>query len=146
MSTAAKLAVAGILFVAATAYLAYQGAAGSWQYYLTAEECLSDSASLAGSRLRVAGQVASGSLQIEADRTQARFSLGATARALPVVCRGLLPDNLAEGMEVLVEGRLDDSGSLQSEKVLTRCAGKYERKKGSASANASTALASEAIP
>ena len=45
---------------------------------------------------------------------------------LKVVCSGPLPDNLAEGIAVLVEGRLDDGGLLHGEKVLTRCASKYQ--------------------
>jgi cytochrome c-type biogenesis protein CcmE len=37
-----------------------------------------------------------------------------------------LPDNLAEKMAMVVEGRLDDSGTLHGDKVLTRCASKYQ--------------------
>jgi cytochrome c-type biogenesis protein CcmE len=37
-----------------------------------------------------------------------------------------VPDNLAEDMEVVVEGTLREPDCLDGDKVLTRCAGKYE--------------------
>ncbi len=43
-----------------------------------------------------------------------------------MACSGRLPDNLAEGMEVVVEGRFEPSGVLSGDTVLTRCASKYE--------------------
>jgi cytochrome c-type biogenesis protein CcmE len=37
-----------------------------------------------------------------------------------------LPDNLKEDIDVVVEGRLNESGALQGDRVLTRCASKYQ--------------------
>ena len=70
------------------------------------------------------------------DRTQASFALEGDGANLKVVCPGPLPDNLAEGIAVLVEGRLDDAGLLHGEKVLTRCAGKYQSRPPTATAQA----------
>ena len=128
MTGGKKLALLGLLIVGVTGWFVWQGAAGSWQYYLTADECLDGGTSLQESRLRVSGKVAAGSLQAAPDRTSATFSLQGTDRLLPVACSGPLPDNLAENIEVVVEGRLDDSGLLRGDKVLTRCASKYQRK------------------
>ena len=52
-----------------------------------------------------------GSLVIAPDRQEARFSLSEQGSQLPVVCKGPLPDDLspAKPMEVVVEGRLEDS-------------------------------------
>jgi cytochrome c-type biogenesis protein CcmE len=44
---------------------------------------------------------------------------------LKVICSGPLPDNLAEDMDVVVEGRLEEPDLLRGDKVLTRCASKY---------------------
>jgi cytochrome c-type biogenesis protein CcmE len=126
MTTGKKLAIGGALVVGLTAYMAYRGVSASWQYYLTADQCLAESASLAGHRLRVSGRVAAGTLAIDRDRARASFALEETGKKLKVVCSGPLPDNLAEGIAVLVEGRLDDLGCLHGEKVLTRCASKYQ--------------------
>ena len=106
--------------------MAYLGTTASWQYYLTVDECLSDASELATQRMRVNGKVAVGSLQITPDRQRATFQLCGTNSKLPVNCTGPLPDNLAEDMEVVVEGRLDETGRLQGDQVLTRCASKYE--------------------
>ena len=51
-----KLAIGGVIIAGVTAYLAYRGASATWQYYLTAEECLAERRSLAGQRVRVSGE------------------------------------------------------------------------------------------
>jgi cytochrome c-type biogenesis protein CcmE len=127
MSTGGKLAVGAAVIVGVTGYMAYVGASASWKYYLTVDECLADTAKFAGQRLRVSGQVAAASLRVDSQRSKARFALAGTEGKLPVECSGPLPDNLAEEIEVVVEGRLDPSGRLQGDKLLTRCASKYER-------------------
>ena len=131
MTTGRKLVIGGVVVAGLTAYMAYRGASASWQYYLTADECLAESGSVVGHRLRVSGRVAPGTLVVAKDRTQASFALEGDGASLRVVCAGPLPDNLAERIAVLVEGRLDDAGVLQGEKVLTRCASKYESRDSS---------------
>ena len=126
MTAGTRLALGGIVVVAATAYMAYVGASDSWKYYLTVDECVAGAGQFMGQRVRVSGQVAADTLQIADDRSQADFSLAGSQGEVQVVCRGLLPDNLAEGCEVVVEGRLEPSGLLRGDKVLTRCASKYE--------------------
>ncbi len=126
MTTGRKLGIAGVLVAGVTGYMAYLGAAASWQYYVTPEECLADPAALRGDRIRVSGKIAAGSLRVSDDRREAVFSLVAERGRLPVVCCGPLPDNLAEGLEVVVEGRMEDGTTLRGEKLLTRCAGKYK--------------------
>jgi len=126
MSPSVKLALGASIMIGATAYMGYVGARASWKYYVTADECLARGAQLEGSRIRVSGGIAAGSLHVAADRSQASFDLlGATGK-LPVVCAGPLPDNLAENIDVVVEGRLEHDGRLRGDKLLTRCASKYE--------------------
>ncbi len=134
MTTKVKLAIAALIVAAATGYMAYVGTASSWQYYLTVDECLEIAPTLTRSRVRVHGMVAPDSLDVAAGRQHAAFKLDGTTRKLPVICKGPLPDNLAEDMEVVVEGRMDESGVLKGDKVLTRCASKYESETRSASA------------
>jgi cytochrome c-type biogenesis protein CcmE len=126
MTTGKKLMIGGVLVAGLTGFMAYRGASASWQYYLTADECLAERASLGGHRLRVSGRIAAGTLAVDSDRTHASFALETECAELKVVCSGPLPDNLADGVAVLVEGRLDDESLLRGEKVLTRCASKYE--------------------
>jgi cytochrome c-type biogenesis protein CcmE len=126
MTTGKKMAIGGAILAGITIFMAYRGASADWQYYLTADECVAERTSLLGRRLRVSGRIAAGTLKRERDRSMVTFALDAGGASLKVVCTGTMPDNLAEGMAVLVEGRLDDNGLLRGDKVLTRCASKYE--------------------
>jgi cytochrome c-type biogenesis protein CcmE len=125
MSTAVKLGIAACIVTCVTAYMAYLGTTTSWKYYLTVDECLADAPELMKHRMRVNGKIVVGSLNIATSRQQATFKMCGTGRELPVSCVGPLPDNLAEDMDVVVEGRLDESGHLLGDKVLTKCASKY---------------------
>ena len=125
MTSGTRLAIGGLLIATATTYMGYLGASSSWQYYLTVDEFLREAPALGGLRLRVSGTIANDSLLIPADRNRATFWLEGTSKNLMVALRGSPPDNLAEKMEVVVEGRIVDSSYLQAERVLTRCASKY---------------------
>lgn len=129
MSPSIKLALAASIVVAVTSYMAYVGASASWQYYVTADECLARATQLEGHRVRVSGGVAVGSLQVAGDRSQARFRLQGAAGSLNVVCTGPLPDNLTENIDVVVEGQLELEAQLRGDRILTRCASKYEPRK-----------------
>jgi cytochrome c-type biogenesis protein CcmE len=122
----AKLAIGAFVLAMATAYLAYLGASTSWRYYVHVDECSKSPDTFAGQRLRVSGRISAGTLVVRKDRSLASFSLYGMHSQLPVSCCGPLPDNLAEEMEVVVEGTMRADGQLHGEKVLTRCASKYE--------------------
>jgi cytochrome c-type biogenesis protein CcmE len=126
MATRVRLILAGAVVASVTAYMAYVGGAADWQYYLTVDECAARGQDLRGSRIRVSGTVAPGTLKVDPDRTEAAFQLVGSKGNVRARCGGPLPDNLAENMAVVVEGQLDDVGVLQGSKVLTRCASKYE--------------------
>jgi cytochrome c-type biogenesis protein CcmE len=117
MTTGRKLALGAIIIAAVTTYLAFAGAASSWQYYLTVDECVDQAPQIVGSQLRVHGRVGA--------RQQATFVLAGERGNLDVICVGPLPDNLAEDMEVVVEGQLERQNLVRGHKVMTKCASKY---------------------
>lgn len=121
-----RLAVAAVLIACAISTMTLWGSMSSWQYYQTVEECQSGGASMVGKRLRVSGIVAPASLEIRERGTQAAFTLQGPGTGLKVLCRGPLPDNLAENIQVVVEGQLERPGRLRGDRVMTRCASKYE--------------------
>ena len=125
MTTGTRLAIAGAIVLCVTAYMAYVGAASSWQYYVTVDECLSAGDAMRHKYLRVSGVIQEGSLRIAPDREGATFALVGNGGVLPANYIGLLPDNLAEARPVVVEGRMEDTGVLRAHKLLTRCASKY---------------------
>jgi cytochrome c-type biogenesis protein CcmE len=127
MSPGAKLSVGAGVLALAIGYLAYVGASSSWQYYLSVDETVADAASLTNQRVRVSGRVLAGSLTISERRQDAKFDLVGALHKLHVTCRCQMPDNLAEDIDVVVEGVLQND-RLQGHKVITRCASKYEPK------------------
>jgi cytochrome c-type biogenesis protein CcmE len=141
MTPGRKLAMAGAAVVAVTVYMAFAGASANWQYYLTADECLARGDTLAKNRLRVGGKVAATTLRISSDRRQIAFTFQTAKEHLTVLCAGPPPDNLVEGMDVVVEGRLEGPGLLRGEKLLTRCASKYKSSPVDASGKPSEATA-----
>ena len=126
MSPHTKLAVGAAIMACATAYLAYLGASPSWRYYVLVDECAQERDKFVGQRLRVSGRVATKSLNLRSDRKLATFVLCGQQSNVQVSCKGPLPDNLAEDMDVVVEGTLEKDGLLRGDKVLTRCASKYQ--------------------
>ena len=131
MTTGRKLAVVSMLVAGAIVYLTYLGAAESWQYYLTVDECLNDISLHGGTCLRVNGKVAGGSLHIDSYRRHADFILQGAKGLLAVSFSGSIQDNLAENMDVVVEGRFDNETQFHADKILTRCASKYQSKNSS---------------
>lgn len=125
MSPGLKFLAGGAFVALAIGYLALRGAAESWQYYLSVDEARAEAASLEGRRVRVSGRVVRGSLEIGTDRRQAAFDLSGDVDTLHVTCHCIVPDNLREDIEVVVEGSLAE-GALSGNKVITRCASKYE--------------------
>jgi cytochrome c-type biogenesis protein CcmE len=85
-----------------------------------------DAANLHSKRIRVSGRVARGSLIVSEGRRQASFDLAGARHELHARCRCAVPDNLAEGIDVVIEGTLLRDG-FHGHKVITQCASKYER-------------------
>jgi len=131
MSIGKKLSLAGLVVAGVTGYMAYLGAASSWQYYMTVKECVDNAKDMTGQRVRVSGSIAPGSLVIAADRQEARFSLTESGTSIPVVCKGPLPDDLSpdKSMDVVVEGHLEGGYTFHGDKLITRCASKYDAQK-----------------
>ncbi|MFO1095922.1 MAG: cytochrome c maturation protein CcmE [Planctomycetaceae bacterium] len=126
MSPPVKLLVGAAIIAGATAYLAWLGASSSWQYYVLVDECVRDHKTFVGQRIRVSGRIAPATLDVSPDRRSCSFVLLGDHARLNVASRGLLPDNLAADMDVVVEGVLRDEVSLNGDKIITRCASKYQ--------------------
>ncbi len=121
-----RLAIAAVVIAGTTGALTLLGGLSSWQYYLTVEECQAGRMSLVGKRIRVNGTVRDGSLSRGEGREATAFRLDGSGDGLVVATEGPLPDNFREGMQVVVEGALESSGTLHAERVLTRCASTSE--------------------
>jgi len=69
---------------------------------------------------RIGGLVESGSVQRQTDGRTVHFVVTDTARSIPVVYQGLLPDLFREGKGVVTQGRLDANGIFHATEVLAK--------------------------
>lgn len=118
---------AGII-VAAVSYLVYTGIRETSVYYLTIDEFLVRREAVAGEGLRVAGRVASKSVDWNPATNDLRFRLASfdESDGVDVSFKGVLPDMFAEGRDVIVEGTYAKGGGFHAQTLLTACPSKYE--------------------
>ena len=69
---------------------------------------------------RVGGLVESGSLKRENDGLTVRFTVTDTAKTVPVVYKGILPDLFKEGKGCVAQGRLGSDGVFYADQVLAK--------------------------
>jgi cytochrome c-type biogenesis protein CcmE len=70
--------------------------------------------------LRIGGMVEKGSLRRQADGITVQFVVTDTAKSVPVVYKGILPDLFREGRGVVAEGRLGADGVFRADQVLAK--------------------------
>jgi cytochrome c-type biogenesis protein CcmE len=126
-----KFLIGGIIIFAAIGYLAYTGFQSSATYYYTINELLAQKGSIQGSNVRVTGQVAGDSVQTEPATLTMKFTIIDGPACLPVVYKGAVPDTFKAGIDVVVEGRLENDGVFRASVILTKCPSKYEPVKSS---------------
>jgi len=73
-----------------------------------------------GRIFRVGGLVEPGSVKRQPDGVSVRFVVTDTAKSIPVVYKGALPDLFREGKGVVTQGRLGADGVFQASEVLAK--------------------------
>ena len=71
-----------------------------------------------GRTFRIGGIVEPGS--VKRDGVEVRFAVTDTAKTIPVVYRGSLPDLFREGKMVVAQGQLGDDGTFRAREVLAK--------------------------
>src|ERR671914_1781956 len=69
---------------------------------------------------RIGGLVENGSLKRENDGLTVRFTVTDTAKTVPVVYKGILPDLFKEGKGCVAQGRLGSDGVFYADQVLAK--------------------------
>ena len=69
---------------------------------------------------RIGGLVEAGSVAREKDGLTVRFRVTDTAKTIPVVYTGLLPDLFREGKGVVAQGRIASDGTFKATEVLAK--------------------------
>jgi len=131
MKTYWKFAALIAVIVGTLAWLAAGGISETKTYYKTIQELGQMGDSARGKRLRVAGDVQTGSI-VRAGK-EVQFTLQQEQLRLKVVYDGIepLPDTFRDGAQALAEGRMGPDGVFRAGKIQAKCASKYEAKPGS---------------
>jgi len=73
-----------------------------------------------GKSFRIGGLVEEGSVKRESDGVTVNFVVTDTARVIPVVYTGILPDLFKEGKGVVAQGKLSSDGIFHADEVLAK--------------------------
>ena len=124
-----KFAALIAVVIGTLVWLAFAGT-DSKTYYKTITELGQMGDKAYGTRLRVAGDVESGSIQRAGSGTQ--FVLVQEKATLKVAYTGTdpLPDTFKDGAQALADGKLGRDGVFHATKIQAKCASKYEAKPG----------------
>lgn len=135
MRSRVKLLLALGVVVAGIGYLLVTGMSGATAYYVTVDELLARSDEFTGRSVRVMGNLVGDSIRYDPAGPLLQFQIagvggggdgdGSGAR-LAVNYRGIQPDQMNDGWEAIVEGRLGPDGTLLAEKVMIKCPSRYE--------------------
>ena len=135
-----KIIVAAVIVLATVAYLAFTGGRDNKSYYVTISELhgMGDKAYVR--HLRVAGNVAPGS--IHRAGANATFDLLEQGRKLSVVYQGSEPppDTFKDDAQALAVGTYSRDGVFHATELQAKCASKYAPAAPAAPATTATAL------
>ncbi len=117
-----------VVIVGALSYLAYTGVRDSKSYYVTIKELNGMGSDAYSKRLRVAGNVAPGSIKRQG--THLEFQLVEEGRMIPVVYAGseAPPDTFKDNAQALAEGKYGHDGVFHATNIQAKCASKYAPK------------------
>jgi len=126
MNKYAKFAALIAVIVGTLVWLGFNGASESKTYYKTIGELSQMGNDAYGRRIRVGGDVATGSIQHVGNQTV--FTLKQDKQTLKVAYVGNdpLPDTFRDGAQALADGKLDKDGTFRASKIQAKCASKYQ--------------------
>ncbi|HEX6059401.1 MAG TPA: cytochrome c maturation protein CcmE [Gemmatimonadaceae bacterium] len=133
MKARTKFLIGGALILGASGYVATNATTATSMYYFTPSELAAKveaDPSFHGTGVKMGARVVPGTIRREDGGRTHRFEVTDGARTWPVVYRGIAPDTFTDSVDVVVEGRLDASGTFQATTLLAKCASRYEAAPG----------------
>ena len=110
---------AGLAVLAAAAGLVLNAFQSNLVFFFSPTQVVAKEAPLERA-FRIGGMVESGSLKRQNDGLTVRFNVTDTAKTIPVVYTGILPDLFKEGKGVVAQGRLAPDGVFHATDVLAK--------------------------
>jgi cytochrome c-type biogenesis protein CcmE len=128
MSKAIKIIVTALVVGGAAVYLLVSSFGGeSMVYYKTVDELLAERARFEARPVRVNGMLVDGSVARKPGTDEYRFTITKNGKQIEVTYRGILPETMLPGREIIVEGSLQPGGDVfAGSDILTKCPSKYE--------------------
>lgn len=128
MNNTLKFGAITVAILGVILWLAIGGIDESKAYYKTIDEVQTLNQTELEKRLRVAGDVAPGS--IVRDGALVRFVLMQEQHRLNVVYEGSdpLPDTFRDNAQALADGRMQPDGTFHAKRIQAKCASKYAPK------------------
>ena len=125
-----KFAALVVVVLGTLAWLATSGMSSNQTYYKTITELAQMGDRALGERIRVGGDVESGSIQRVGKEVQ--FVLIQDKSRLKVAYTGTepLPDTFKDGAQALADGKLGKDQVFRAARIQAKCASKYEAKPG----------------
>jgi cytochrome c-type biogenesis protein CcmE len=129
MKAKSKFLIGGLLVVGPAAYLMASSIRDTGTYYLTPTELrakLDADPTFRSTGVKVGARVVPGSIQRDPGGREFAFRVTDGAKTFPVVYRGIAPDTFTDGVDVVIEGRMDADGTFRATTLLAKCASRYE--------------------
>lgn len=129
MKPRTKFLIGGGLVLATSGYLMASSIRETGMYYLTPTELaakLQADPTLRHAGVKLGARVVPGSITRDAGGRQYAFAVTDGAQTVNVVYRGIAPDTFTDGVDVVVEGRMQPDGTFRATTLLAKCASRYE--------------------
>ena len=110
---------AGVALIAIAAALVLNAFQGNVIFFFSPSQVAAKEAPV-DKTFRVGGMVEKGSLKRRSDGLTVEFIVTDTAKSIPVVYTGILPDLFKEGKGVVAQGKLGPDGVFRAEQVLAK--------------------------
>jgi cytochrome c-type biogenesis protein CcmE len=109
----------GLAVLAATAALVLNAFQSNLVFFFSPSQVIAKEAPLEKT-FRIGGMVENGSLKRQRDGLTVSFNVTDTAKTIPIVYTGILPDLFKEGKGVVAQGRLGPDGIFHATDVLAK--------------------------
>ena len=129
MNARNKFLIGGVLVLGTASYLMASSIDETATYYLTPSELagkVQANPRFVKNGVKVGARVVSGTIVRDPGGRELSFTMTDGTRTYPVHYRGVTPDTFTDGVDIVVEGRLDANGVFQATTLLAKCASRYE--------------------
>lgn len=124
-----KFIIGCLIICIALGYLGYLGytlLGSSLDYYATVSKLKEQGESIYDQKVQVNGEIVPDSIVFDTENIILKFTITDGDETLKVVYEGLKPDGLENLTDVVLKGKLNDTGVFYASSIVTKCPSKYE--------------------